>query len=211
MSEAAQALREWDGFFVIVGSSAGALTGLQFVVLTLIADSPVARRSDDTIAAFGSPNVVHFCAALLISAIFSAPWHALGPAGIGTAVAGGLGVLYSITVMRRAMLQKDYQPVMEDWIWHAALPTIAYAALLHAGIALRHESADTLYIVGAATLLLVFVGIHNAWDTVTYVTLVLRAPTRGGEGAPGGSAPGAALKNPPSASLPANPTPPRAE
>jgi hypothetical protein len=67
------------------------------------------------------------------------------------------------------MLQKDYRPVLEDWIWHAALPLLAYAALIHAGVQLSHERPDTLYVVGAAALLLVFIGIHNAWDTVTYV------------------------------------------
>jgi hypothetical protein len=36
-------LAGWENFYVIVGSSAGALIGLQFVVITLIADLPVAR------------------------------------------------------------------------------------------------------------------------------------------------------------------------
>lgn len=175
---AASALKAWESFYVIVGSSAGALTGLQFVVLTLIADSGTAGRRGEAIAAFGSPNVVHFCAALLVSAIFSAPWGGLAPPGAAIATVGALGVLYAFAVMRRALRQRDYQPVAEDWIWHAVLPTIAYAALLHAGFVLAHASADTLYVVGAATLLLVFVGIHNAWDTVTYVTV---------ERAPGGS------------------------
>jgi hypothetical protein len=58
---------------VIVGSSAGALTGLQFVVLTLISESGAVRGTTATMSAFASPNVVHFCAALLISAIASTP------------------------------------------------------------------------------------------------------------------------------------------
>ena len=37
------ALVGWENFYVIVGSSAGALIGLQFVVITLIADMPIAR------------------------------------------------------------------------------------------------------------------------------------------------------------------------
>jgi len=75
---AAFAPQAWEGFYVIVGSSAGALIGLQFVVLTLIGE---------------------------------------------------------------------------------------------AGIQLPRGSTDVLFIVGGAALLLVFIGIHNAWDTVTYVTL----------------------------------------
>ena len=161
----------WESFYVIVGSSAGALTGLQFVVLTLITEAGMVRGGGETLAAFGSPNVVHFCAALLVSAIFSAPWHGLGPPGVAVAVAGVLGFVYSIAVLRRAQRQRDYKPVLEDWIWHAVLPLLAYAALVHAGIRLSRVSPDAMFIVGGSTLLLVFIGIHNAWDTVAYVTL----------------------------------------
>jgi hypothetical protein len=38
-----KALMARQHFYVIVGSSAGALIGLQFVVLSLIADKPTAR------------------------------------------------------------------------------------------------------------------------------------------------------------------------
>jgi len=76
-----------------------------------------------------------------------------------------------VAVMRRASRQRDYKPVLEDWIWHSALPILAYAALMLAGLQLTRAWDDALYIVGGSTLLLVFIGIHNAWDTVTYVTL----------------------------------------
>ena len=36
---AGSALIPWDNFYVIVGSSAAALTGLQFVVITLVAET----------------------------------------------------------------------------------------------------------------------------------------------------------------------------
>src|SRR5262245_21245534 len=178
MGEAAtSATRAWESFYVIVGSSAGALTGLQFVVLTMIAEASKARSlnaSGESIAAFGSPNVVHFCAALLVSAILSAPWGGLAPPGAAIAIVGVSGVIYSLIVLRRTLRQQEYRPVLEDWIWHAVLPTLAYAALVHAGWVLEHGSADTLYIVAGASLLLLFIGIHNAWDTVMYITIYWR-------------------------------------
>jgi hypothetical protein len=170
MNETVPLLQEWESFYVIVGSSAGALTGLQFVVLTLITESGAIRGSSETLSAFASPNVVHFCAALLVSAILSAPWHGLGPPGFAIALFGVLGFLYSVTVLRRAQRQKDYKPVLEDWIWHAALPLLAYAALVYGGIRISNRP-DAPYIAGGATLLLVFIGIHNAWDTVIYVMI----------------------------------------
>ena len=172
MSEpASAALRGWESFYVIVGSSAGALTGLQFVVLTLVTEAGVLRGSEETLSAFGSPNVVHFSAALIVSAILSAPWEGLGPPGVAIAAGGALGLVYTVVVLRTALRQRDYKPVLEDWIWHAALPMLAYAGMIHAGIRLSGGSTHVLYAIGGAALLLVLIGIHNAWDTVAYVVL----------------------------------------
>src|SRR6185503_997197 len=127
-------LKAWESFYVIVGSSAGALTGLQFVVLTLIAESGAIRGRRESISAFGSPNVVHFCAALLVSAVLSAPWTRMHHVGWAVGWCGAAGVVYCAIVLRRAMRQTGYQPVFEDWMWHTFLPTAAYATLLAAGI-----------------------------------------------------------------------------
>ena len=161
-------LRAWEGFYVIVGTSAGALTGLQFVVLALISEAGMLRGSGAALAAFASPNVVHFCAALLISGIASAPWHDPGPLGAVLALTGGIGIVYSVAVLRRARRQTEYRPVLEDWMWHAALPILAYAALTLAGVQLSADSESAPFVIGGVTLLLVFIGIHNSWDTVFY-------------------------------------------
>ena len=160
-------LKAWESFYVIIGSTAGALTGLQFVVMTLIGEATTARK--DSVAAFGSPNVVHFCAALLVAAILSAPWTTMWQAGAAVAACGVMGVVYAIVVTLRARRQQGYEPVLEDWVFHAILPTIAYATLLAAGVAIENGAALAMFAIGAAVLLLVFVGIHNAWDTVTYM------------------------------------------
>lgn len=170
---AALPLATWESFYVIVGSAAAALTGLQFVVMALIADMP--RRSTfEGIDAFGTPTIVHFSAALFTSAVLSAPWPTtVGPAWIlGLAGASGLG--YALLVIRRARRQHDYKPVLEDWIWHTILPFIAYAALFGAAIALRRVAPDALFVIAASALLLLFIGIHNSWDTVTYVVTEMK-------------------------------------
>jgi hypothetical protein len=164
-------LEAWSNFYVIVGSSAAALTGLQFVVLTLIAQASRMRGQTDSLAAFGSPNVVHFCAALLVASILSAPWHAARQASLPVAACGLAGVVYCVIVARRALRQQGYQPVLEDWIWHTILPPLAYLAVLAAGVTMAWRSDGALFVIAAAELLLVFIGIHNAWDTVTYITL----------------------------------------
>jgi hypothetical protein len=170
MHEGASALKAWETFYVIVGSASGALTGLQFVVMTLIAEAGPMRGRKEAIAAFGTPNVVHFCAGLLVASILSAPWRGLLYAGLGVAGCGTLGVIYSAVVIRRARRQRAYEPVFEDWLWHTILPLLAYAVLFVTGVMLEWSSTDVLFVLGAAVLLLVFIGIHNAWDTVTYMT-----------------------------------------
>src|SRR5512132_2181088 len=113
MVEAAQSpLIAWESFYVIVGSSGAALTGLQFVVIALIAESQ-ARTTARQVDAFGTPTIVHFCAVLLMSAILSAPWHSLSRVGLALGACGTVGVVYGVIVVRRARRQTGYRPVWE--------------------------------------------------------------------------------------------------
>jgi hypothetical protein len=161
-------LSPWESFYVIVGSSAAALTGLQFVVIALVAE---AQRisSDKEIDAFGTPTVVHFAAVLLVSATLSAPWHTLSRAAVVLGLCGAAGVFYVGLVTRRALRQTGYKPVLEDWLFHSVFPFAAYAALVVAAVLMARDHPDSLFCIAAVSLLLLFVGIHNSWDTVTYI------------------------------------------
>ena len=159
-------LAKWDSFHVIVGSAAGALIGLQFVVLTLIADRPPAGAAEAG-AAFGSPTIVHFGTALL-----HAPWHTITVAAGIWGLLGFAGAAYSTIVIRRMRTQPVYQPQFEDWLFHAAFPLCAYLVLAASSFAAPSHTHESLFGVGGAALLLLFVGIHNAWDNVAYHVLV---------------------------------------
>ncbi len=168
-------LTTWQTFYTIIGSAAATLTGLMFVVVTLIAGTG-RRRSSASVGAFGTPTVVHFCAALLVAAILSAPWQALWTAGLLLGLCGLGGVIYVVIVLRRARRQTEYQPVLEDWLGHTIFPLVSYTALVAAAIVLPGNPAPALFVTGAVTVLLLFTGIHNAWDTVTYVAIELSQP-----------------------------------
>jgi hypothetical protein len=163
-------LAGWESYYVIIGSSAGALTGLQFVVMALIAESP-ARKSADTLAAFGTPTVVHFCLALLMSAVLSAPWPAVQMTRYPLLASGIGGAIYTLLVMRRAMRQAAYKPVAEDWVWHVVFPLSAYLVVCVGGARLAGPATVPLFAIAGAAMLLVFVGIHNAWDSIQFVAL----------------------------------------
>ena len=157
----------WESFYVIVGSSAGALIGLQFVVMTLVAER--LKPSQETTDAFATPSVIHFAGVLLLSALLSAPWHGVGPIAVLWGLAGLGGIAYTIIVARRLRTQNQYKPVFEDWLCHVDLPFAAYAILVGSAFGARWYLRTVLFCVGAAALLLLFVGIHNAWDAATYV------------------------------------------
>src|SRR5437660_6018771 len=117
MQEAVLApLAAWQNFSVIIGSAAATLTGLLFVVITLIAGARD-RRPSGVLGAFATPTVVHFGAVLLVAAILSAPWQALWHAGLLLGLCGLGGVTYVVIVLRRMRRQTDYNAVLEDWLW----------------------------------------------------------------------------------------------
>ena len=195
-------LNGWESFYVIVGSSGAALTGLMFVVIAIVADSP--QRDTSAIKAFGTPTMVHFCIALLISAVVSAPWHRIWSLATAIAAIGVGGMTYGCVVLGRALRQTGYKPVFQDWLWYTALPLVAHITFVIAGLLLPRLADASLFFIGTATLLLLLIGIHNAWDTVTYIAIDMRnareaEPTKPPVSPP---APAAAPPPPPAASPP---------
>jgi hypothetical protein len=159
----------WENFYVIIGSSAGALIGLQFVVLTLISSRPSIR--DDLRQAgdaFATPSVVHFAVVLLLSAIVSAPWNGINIISTVWGFVGLGGAIYTIIVARRLRVQTLYRPVFEDWLFHGILPFTAYVVLVVSAWVARTEERTGMFLLGGTALLFLFIGIHNAWDAITY-------------------------------------------
>ena len=171
MEEAAHtALTSWESFYVIVGTSVAALTGLMFVVIALISESPT-QTTRQALAAFGTPTVVHYAVVLIISGLITAPWRSLTVVGAIITIIGLVGFVYTVVVMQRARGQTSYTPVLEDWLWHMGFPFLGYGLLALAGVLLHVNSRFALFSVGGVVLLFMIVGIHNAWDTVTYITI----------------------------------------
>jgi len=163
-------LAAWQNFYVIVGSSAGALIGLQFVVMALVANFPRIPGLAEAGQVYSTPTIVHFATVLFLAAALTAPWPSPVCVAILLAFAGPAGVVYAIVVtlrLRRHVLV--YHPEFEDWLFYAVLPLIAYASLGVAATLLIHaRPLASQFSVAASLLLLLLIGIHNAWDNVTY-------------------------------------------
>jgi hypothetical protein len=161
---------EWDNFYVITGSAAAGLTGLTFVVIALSADAK--RVSMDGLRAYVTPTIVHFGAVLALAAYLSMPRHGVLSLSVGFGAAGAAGLAYSAYIavsIRR--IASDYSPVHEDWIWNVALPAIVYGALLALAFLIWRLPTLSMYGAAVASVLLMFIGIHNAWDIAVWNTV----------------------------------------
>ena len=170
-------LDAWDSFYVIIGSAAGALIGLQFVVVTLIAERPSLRVAEAG-AAFATPSIIHFGTVLLLSALIRVPWHTITPLAALWGLIGFSGLAYEIAVSRHMRRQAVYEPALKDWMFHLLLPSAAYALLVGSAFAATSYTREALFGAGAAALLLLFVGIHNAWDSIAYHVFGKRDATK---------------------------------
>src|SRR5271169_3245978 len=137
-------LSGWDNFYVIAGSAAAGLTGLTFVVITLSAG---ARRVSVTgLRVFLTPTIVHFGAVLAIAAYVSMPRQSELSLSLGLGAAGAVGLVY-IGALTAAM------------------------HLLAVGLLVWRWPQQCMYGAATVVVLLMIIGIHNAWDIAVWNTI----------------------------------------
>lgn len=157
----------WQNFFVILATAAGALTGLMFVVIAL-------RREQTTNApvhamrSFATPTIVHFTTVVVVSATLTMP--RLKSTGIGWILVlfGGAGLLYMGFVIATARTRVEFASDLEDTLFHFTLPPVAHAAIVAAGVLTWSHHTWSMYMVASSLLVLLIVGIHNAWDSAVW-------------------------------------------
>ncbi len=160
-------LSEWGNYYVVTGSAGAALTGLMFVVIAL--RSEAIADAEGGVRAFGTPTVLHFCGVLLLAAIMSIPSHSATSLSLCLGGSGVAGLVLSTWVVVQARRQTSYTPVVSDWIWHVALPLVAYASVAAAAALLHRWPSLALDMVAGGSLLLLFIGIRNAWDSAVWI------------------------------------------
>jgi len=167
---ASSLLAGWDNFYVIAGSAAAGLTGLTFVVIALAGEAH--RVSAEGLHAFVTPTIVHFGAVLALAALLSMPGQGPLSLSLGFGAFGFAGLVYSGMIAARIHgLSAKYVPALEDWLWNAALPAIVYGTLLAIAFSIWLWPRQSMYGVAAAVVLLMIIGIHNAWDIAVWNSL----------------------------------------
>ena len=168
-------IAEWEAFYLIVGTAAGALIGLQFVVLTLLDQKPLHKGAAETAAVFIAPTIIYFSVTLLISAIIMAPWQEFVIPSVIFSLLGVCGVVYIGTVALRMRKETAYLPQRNDWIYRITLPLFGFLILVSSSFVGVVHLYEMLFGIGIASLILLFVGIHNAWDNIAYTVFFQNA------------------------------------
>lgn len=165
----------WANFYLVTASGAAALTGLQFVVQTLLASDALrgvaGADPEGGIAAFGTPTVVHFSIAMLVSSVLCAPWPGYAALQVALTLLGAGALIYAAIVLRRTRRQRGYKATAYDFTWHVGFPALAYAGVLTSALEVGENNHWPFFVIAGSVLLLLCTGIHNSWDTVTYLTL----------------------------------------
>jgi hypothetical protein len=162
-------LAPWANFYIMTGSAAAALIGLMFVVITLVTGEERAFKDPDGVATFSTPTVLHFSSALMVSAICSAPWPSFAGPDVLVGLVGLGGLFYIVRVFFLARRLPTYKPDLEDWSFYSVLPFIAYGILFASSLVLHFGLMGALFGYGGGITMLIFIGIHNAWDVVTFL------------------------------------------
>jgi hypothetical protein len=174
---------EWADFYIIVAPSAAALIGLMFVVVTLTADfkNPQVARGG---IVYVTPIVFHFAIVLLIGAVSAVP--AIPPFIVGAILAAcaAFGMIYSVaTVFRLHNLRHDAawrlpSPDFSDLFFYGYFPLLTYGGLGSAAAFTWIDPRNGAYVIAAVLLVVLLIGIRNAWDLATTLAQVHRDEQR---------------------------------
>jgi hypothetical protein len=158
-------LQDWRDFYVMIGTASGAIVGASFIVASLasgLKDRALGIRG------FITPTTYHLASVLVSSAILSVPKIDALAAALLLGSGGIAGAAYSIIVVARIWkMPLDFA----DWMFYALLPLVAYMALPAAAAMILLDTGSPLYLLAAALILLLIVGMRNAWDMASFLIL----------------------------------------
>ena len=117
---AAETLKEWRDFYVLMGTAGATLLGLLFIAVSLGAGYLTEERQSAT-RTFMSPVVVHFTTVFFLSAIALFPSH---QARFFAALIGGTALIGAIisTYITIQIVRTDLTNYVEDYLAYGLLP-----------------------------------------------------------------------------------------
>jgi hypothetical protein len=159
----------WETYYLMVGSSAGALIGLLFVVITLSGEIDPARG---TIAqrVFMSPTVFHFVAVMIVSCAAVVTTLPAPAMALAIAVPAVIGAYNSGAAFYRLASHQLDATHWTDYLYYGVLPAIGHIWLIAAAWLVWQAVPTAEYNVALGVMALLLLGIRDAWDLATWLT-----------------------------------------
>jgi hypothetical protein len=163
---------EWRDYYVMIGTAAGAIVGATFVVATL---AGTIDKRELGIRGFITPSAVHLGVVLVGSGVLAAPEVPSLFFDFAFGVGGVAGIVYGLIVARRIWGIKLDVP---DISFYIILPILSYLGFIAAAAWdwLYGDGQGPLRILACSFVLLLIVGMRNAWDMATF--MLLRGPAQ---------------------------------
>ena len=164
----------WETFYLLIGTSAAALVGVMFIVMTLAAEVAV-EQFDRGTSLYQTPIVFHLAVIVTVSALAAVPAHLMIVVAGLILLLGLCGIGYSASITQRTLRPDDYyQPTASDRIYFGILPGLSYVLLGAGAVGAWWAPEVAAEAIGGAILLLLLVSIRNAWDVATYTVRLSR-------------------------------------
>jgi hypothetical protein len=128
----------------------------------------ISGRATTATRAFITPIVAFFATVLIVSVVRLAPHLTPAATGAFFALVGVSGLIYIVSTGVHGQW-RELQLGIDDWIWYVGLPLMGYGAILASAFATWEVSSSGSYAAAGAVLLLLIVGIRNAWDVVLVI------------------------------------------
>ncbi len=169
----------WSEYFFMIGSSAAALIGLMFVVVTLTAGRD-RKDLESGKKLYTTPIVWHLGVVLVLSGIAEMPIMTEPLFSLACGIASLIGFVAGVRIslgIARTRLATSYTGY--DACWYGVVPALVYAALGASAIGLFFQTSWGLTSAALAIMALLAVSIHNEWDLVTFLAPTAQTPGSG--------------------------------
>jgi hypothetical protein len=160
-------LQSWHEFYAVTAGVAATLMGLMFVVVSLGQRSLATEEGSRAARALHTPIIVFFVTVIIVSMLMLMPGTAPAALAALLAVVSVCGLIYMV-ISGAYTLWRESTLGFDDLIWYVALPYVSYAMIGVASIMIWSATPFGPHVEAAATILLLLVGIRNAWDLVVY-------------------------------------------
>ncbi len=164
-----QILRDWQNFYLLTGTAAATLIGLQFIAASL-GTGLVTSSTKLLISTWVTPTIIHFGTVLVIAVVSTIPVLNALLLAVLLGIGGLAGLGYTSAVGIGMWRQGRKTPLASSvWIWYVVAPLLSYGILPGIAVGLLLNNQQVVNLLALPIILLLILGIRNAWDLTVWI------------------------------------------